>query len=55
MSLLSESEETGLAHLKEAGVALTKFQVALTLYWNGDTKKMAVDIVNQLNGNNETV
>jgi hypothetical protein len=53
MSLLSESEETGLAHLKEAGVALTKFQVALTLYWNGDTKKMAVDIVNQMNGNED--
>jgi hypothetical protein len=50
MSLLSESEETGLAHLKEAGVVLTKFQVALTLYWNGDTKRMAIDIVNQMNG-----
>jgi hypothetical protein len=50
MSLLSESSETGLSDLKEAGIALTKYRVALRLLWNDDPNKMTVDIVNQMNG-----
>jgi hypothetical protein len=50
MSLLSESPETGLAELKEAGIALTKFQVALTLLWGNDVQRMTTEIVAQLNG-----
>jgi hypothetical protein len=40
MSLLSSSEETGLADLKEAGVVLTKYRVALRLWFNDDETKM---------------
>jgi hypothetical protein len=36
--------------LKEAGIALTKYRVALRLLWNDDPNKMTVDIVNQMNG-----
>jgi len=50
MSLLSESPETGLADLKEAGIALTKYRVALRLLWNDDPQQMTKDIVNQMNG-----
>jgi len=50
MSLLSESPETGLADLKEAGIALTKYRVARRLLWNDDVNKMTVDVVNKLNG-----
>lgn len=50
MSLLSESPETGLADLKEAGIALTKYRVARRLLWNDDVNKMTMDVVNQLNG-----
>lgn len=50
MSLLSESPETGLADLKEAGIALTKYRVALRLLWDDDPQKMTRDIVQQMNG-----
>lgn len=50
MSLLSESPETGLADLKEAGIALTKYRVARRLLWNDDVNRMTMDVVNQLNG-----
>lgn len=46
MSLLSESEETGLSDLKEAGIALTKYQVALRLLWHDDIEKMTIDVIN---------
>ena len=50
MSLLSESPETGLADLKEAGIALTKYRVALRLLWNDDPRAMTRDIARQMNG-----
>jgi len=50
MSLLSESPETGLADLKEAGIALTKYRVALRLLWNDDPQAMTRDIARQMNG-----
>lgn len=40
MSLLSSAETTGLADLKEAGVVLTKYRVALRLWFNDDETKM---------------
>lgn len=36
MSLLSSAEDTGLLDLKEAGIALTKYRVALRLWFNDD-------------------
>lgn len=40
MSLLSSSEETGLSDLKEAGIVLTKYRVALRLWFNDDESQM---------------
>ena len=40
MSLLSSSEETGLADLKEAGITLTKYRVALRLWFDDDENAM---------------
>jgi len=40
MSLLSSSEETGLFDLKEAGIALTKYRVALRLWFNDNEQDM---------------
>jgi hypothetical protein len=37
-SLLSEAPETGLADLKESGVALTKLRVHVALEWGGDLR-----------------
>ncbi|UDL16851.1 DNA primase [Arthrobacter phage Atuin] len=41
MSLLSESEETGLADLKDARIPLTKFRVYLRLQFNDQREDMA--------------
>lgn len=48
MSLLSSSEETGLADLKEAGVVLTKMQVLLRLQYNDDVPQMIDDVLRKV-------
>jgi hypothetical protein len=40
MSLFSESEETGLADLRDAGIALTKFRVMKRLMYKDDLETM---------------
>lgn len=47
MSLLSQSEATGLADLKEAGVPLTKYMVALRLMFNDDEEAMVRYVVEE--------
>ena len=36
MSLFSDSAETGLSHLIDTGVTLTKYRVFVECAWNGD-------------------
>lgn len=48
MSLLSMSEETGLADLKDAGIALTKYRVLLRLQYGDDEKKMVEDLIDRV-------
>lgn len=50
MSLLSTSPETGLDDLKEAGIALTKWRVALRLNWKDDENKMIQDVLASVPG-----
>lgn len=50
MSLLSMSEATGLADLKDAGVPLTKYTVALRLMFNDDEKRMTEYVVDEQSG-----
>lgn len=50
MSLLSMSESTGLADLKDAGVPLTKYTVALRLMFNDDEAAMTQYVVDEQNG-----
>lgn len=45
MSLLSTSPDTGLADLKQIGVALTKWRCALRFHWNDDESKMIEDVL----------
>lgn len=49
MSLLSSSDETRLADLKEANVHLTKMQVLLRLKYNDDVNAMIDDIMSRRN------
>lgn len=49
MSLLSMSESTGLADLKDAGVPLTKYTVALRLMFNDDEPAMTKYVVDEQN------
>ena len=49
MSLLSMSEATGLADLKDAGVPLTKYTVALRLMFNDDEERMTQYVVDEQN------
>lgn len=49
MSLLSMSESTGLSDLKDAGVPLTKYTVALRLMFNDDEKAMTKHVVDEQN------
>lgn len=48
MSLLSSSDETRLADLKEAGVPLTKRQVLLRLKYNDDVIRMVDDMYQEV-------
>jgi hypothetical protein len=48
MSLLSMSEETGLADLKDAGINLTKYRVMLRLQYQDDEKKMVEHLVDRV-------
>lgn len=50
MSLLSMSEATGLVDLKEAGVPLTKYTVALRLMFNDEEEEMIRYVVNEQQG-----
>lgn len=50
MSLLSSSDETGLADLKEANVVLTKMQVLLRLRYNDNVIEMLDDVLNKVEG-----
>lgn len=50
MSLLSMSESTGLADLKDAGVPLTKYTVALRLQFGDDEAAMTQYVVDEQNG-----
>jgi hypothetical protein len=45
MKLFSNSPETGLAELADAGVALTKFRVCAQLDYGGDTEALTRAIV----------
>jgi len=47
MSLLSMSESTGLADLKDAGVPLTKYTVALRLMFNDDEEAMTQYVIDE--------
>lgn len=47
MSLLSMSEATGLSDLKDAGIALTKYRVALRLMFNDQAKVMLQYVVDE--------
>lgn len=47
MSLLSMSESTGLADLKDAGIPLTKYRVALRLHYDDDEQAMIQDLIEQ--------
>lgn len=51
MSLLSSSEETGLADLKEANVILTKMQVLLRLRYNDNVIEMLDDVLRRIESN----
>lgn len=48
MSLLSSSDETRLADLKEANVVLTKMQVLLRLRYNDDVYEMLDDVLRRI-------
>jgi hypothetical protein len=50
MSLLSMSESTGLSDLKDAGVPLTKYTVALRLMFNDDEKAMTQYVIDEQKG-----
>lgn len=50
MSLLSMSESTGLADLKDAGVPLTKYTVALRLQFGDDEKAMTQYVIDEQKG-----
>jgi hypothetical protein len=50
LSLHSWSPDTGLADLKEAGIVLTKYRVALRLLWHDDEKAMTDWILAQVSG-----
>jgi hypothetical protein len=47
MSLLSMSEATGLSDLKDAGVPLTKYTVALRLMFNDDEERMTQYVIDE--------
>ena len=48
MSLLSDSEETNLVDLKQAGIPLTKYRVLLRLQYDDDVSKMLSDVIPEL-------
>lgn len=48
MSLLSTSEDTGLADLKDAGIHLSRYRVALRLMYNDDEAAMVRDMVDKM-------
>lgn len=50
MSLFSESEETGLADLREAMVTLTKFRVMLRLHYQDNVEAMLRDRIAEILG-----
>lgn len=50
MSLLSSSEDTGLADLKEAEIALTKYRVALRYWFNDDETEMVKWTISRAGG-----
>lgn len=52
MSLFSTSPETGLLHLKDAGINLTKYRVYVQLWWKGDERGFVEAFMKQLE--NET-
>ena len=47
MSLFSDSPETGLARLKDTGVALTKYRVYVECVWHGDEEAFVNEWVKQ--------
>lgn len=50
MSLLSSSEETGLSDLKDAGIHLSKYRVALRLKYNDVEEDLIRDIIDRQRG-----
>lgn len=48
MSLFSTSPESGLLHLKDAGIHLTKYRVFVQLWWKGDERGFVAAFMKQL-------
>lgn len=48
MSLLSSSEDTGLADLKDAHIPITKYRAMLRLHFNDDEKAMVTHLIGRL-------